>query len=178
MRHKLMLSILTLALTGTVLRAEEMKKENPPVQVTQVNVIQPNLSPEMIRYAVTSERRDIFTAAMGDLLQDPTAKSNFWDVYNAFENDRHAVTDAKMRIMSEYAKNFLTMSDMKVKELLKESYKIQSKELSLRHKYATQLTKKVNATVAGRFWQVDDFISSALKVSILSNIPLLGEKVH
>ena len=80
--------------------------------------------------------------------------------------------------MSEYAKNFLTMSDMKVKELIKNAYKIQSKELNLRNKYSGQLAKKVNATVAGRFWQVDDFISSAVKVGILSNVPLLGEKIQ
>ena len=178
MRNKLLLSILTLALTGTALRAEDMKKENPPVQVTQVNVIQPTISPEMIRYAVSSERRDVFTVAMEDLLRDPASKSNFWDVYNAFEKEREAVTDAKMVNMSEYAKNFLTMSDMKVKELIKNAYKIQSKELNLRNKYSGQLAKKVNATVAGRFWQVDDFISSAVKVGILSNVPLLGEKIQ
>lgn len=83
-----------------------------------------------------------------------------------------------MTVIADYAKNFLTMSDMKVKELLKSSYKNQSKELSLRQKYTARLAKKVNATVAGRFWQVDDFITSAVKVGILSNIPLLGEKVQ
>ncbi len=178
MRNKLLLSILTLALTGTVLHAEETKKSVPPVQVTQVNVIQPNLSPEMIRYAVTNERRAIFTAAMEDLLTSPETKSAFWDVYNAFEKERAAVTDARMNIIAEYAKNFLTMSDMKVKELLKSSYNTQSKELSLLKKYAGQMAKKVNATVAGRFWQVDDFITSAVKISLLSNVPLLGEKIQ
>lgn len=178
MPKKLLLFILTLALTGAVIHAEEMKKDQPPVQFTQVNVVQPNISPDMIRYAVTSERRAIFTAAMEDLLTTPDAKSAFWDVYNAFEKDREAVTDARMNIIAEYAKNFLTMSEMKVKELLKSSYKTQSKELALRKKYAGQLAKKVNATVAGRFWQVDDFIASAVKISILSNVPLLGEKVQ
>lgn len=178
MRPKLLVSLLAISLTGAVIHAEEMKMDHPPIEVTQVNVIQPNISPEMIRYAVTSERRDIFSAAMDDLLKDPTAKSNFWNIYNAFEKDRQSVTDAKMKIIAECAKNFLTMSDMKVKELLKSAYKNQSKELRLRQKYTAQMAKKVNATVAGRFWQVDDFISSAVKVSILSNIPLLGEKVE
>lgn len=178
MSKKLLLSILTLALTGAVIHAEDKKKAQPPVQVTQVNVIQPNISPEMIRYAVTSERRAIFTAAMEDLLTTRETKSAFWDVYNAFEKERESVTDARMNIIADYAKNFLTMSDMKVKELLKSSYKTQSKDISLRKKYAGQLAKKVNATVAGRFWQVDDFITSAVKISILSNVPLLGEKVQ
>jgi hypothetical protein len=178
MRQKLLLSILTLALTGAAVYAEEMKKEQAPVQVTQVNVIQPNISPEMIRYAVTSERRAIFTAATEEMLTTPTAKSAFWDVYNAFEKEREVVTDARMNIIAEYAKNFLTMSDSKVKEFLKSSYKTQSKEIALRKKYAGQLAKKVNATVAGRFWQVDDFITSAVKISILSNVPLLGEKIQ
>jgi hypothetical protein len=31
--------------------------------------------------------------------------------------------------------------------------------------------------VAGRFWQADDFISSAIKVNILSSVPLLGEQI-
>ncbi len=172
MRKKLLLSVLSLALTGALIHSEEMKG-TAPAQVTQVNV---NMSPEMIRYAVTSQRREVFTAAMEDLLKDPNLKSNFWDVYNAFEKERESVTDARMNIIAEYAKNFNTMSDKKVTELLASSYKVQSKELSLRKKYAAQLAKKVNATVAGRFWQADDFISSAIKVSILSSVPLLGEK--
>jgi hypothetical protein len=101
----------------------------------------------------------------------------FWDIYNAYEIEREGVTDSRMNIVAEYAKNFTTMSDVKVKELLKSSYKTQSKELSIRKKYAAQLSKKVNATVAGRFWQVDDFITSAIKVSLLSSVPLLGEEI-
>ncbi len=178
MRNKILLAIVPLIFSGAAIRAEEMKKTQLPVQVTQVNVLQPNISPEIIKYAVTTERRAIFTAATEDLLTTPATKSAFWDVYNAFEKEREAVTDARMNIIAEYAKNFLTMSDMKVKELLKSSYKTQSKELALRKKYAGQMAKKVNATVAGRFWQVDDFITSAVKISILSNVPLLGDKIQ
>ncbi|MBK8575961.1 MAG: hypothetical protein IPN90_09895 [Elusimicrobia bacterium] len=176
MHKKLLLSVFTLALTGAVIHSEELNAKSAP-PVTQVNVNQVNVSPEMIKYAVTGERRAIFTAAMEDLLKDPTAKSNFWDIYNAYEKERASVMDSRMNIVSEYAKNFLTMSDMKVKELLKDSYKVQSKDISIRKKYAGQLAKKVNATVAGRFWQVDDFITSAVKVSILSSVPLLGEDI-
>jgi hypothetical protein len=176
MRKKLLLSVFALAMTGAALHSEEMQNKSA-TPVTQVNVNQVNLSPELIRYAVTTERRAIFTAAMEDLLNDPTAKSNFWDVYNAYEKEREGVVDSRMNIVADYAKNFLTMSDMKVKDLLKASYKTQAKDLSIRKKYAGQLSKKVNATVAGRFWQVDDFITSATKVSLLSSVPLLGEDI-
>lgn len=168
-----MLILLLAAMAGTALQAES--KQAP--QVTQVNINQISLSPEMIKYAVTAERRAIFTAALEDLLVDPTAKSTFWDIYNAYEKERGTVTDSRMNIVAEYAANFTTMSDAKVKELLKSSYKTQAKELSIRKKYAAQLSKKVNATVAGRFWQVDDFITSAIKVSLLSSVPLLGEEI-
>ncbi|MBK8869673.1 MAG: hypothetical protein IPN19_01165 [Elusimicrobia bacterium] len=173
MRHKILLSLCAIVLLGTGLRSET-KKESP---VTEVNVNQVTLSPEMIRYAVTAERRAIFTAALEDLLKDPTVKSNFWDVYNAYKKEREGVMDSRMNLVAEYAKNFTTMSDSKVKELLKSSYKNQSKELAIRKKYAAQISKKVNATVAGRFWQVDDFITSAIKVSLLSSVPLLGEEI-
>ena len=82
-----------------------------------------------------------------------------------------------MNIVTEYVNNFTTMSDPKVKELLKSSYNVQLKELKIRKKYADLLAKKANATVAGRFWRVDDFISSAIKISLLANVPLLGEEV-
>lgn len=177
MRKKLLLSILTLALTGAVTHAEEMKKVEPPIQVTQVNVIQPNVSPDMILYAVKQERRAIFEAATADLLKDDAAKSAFWEVYNGYEQEKAVVAEARMAIIADYATNFHTMSDVKVKELLGKSYKNQAKALKIRNKYTHQLVKKVNATVAGRFWQVDDFVDSAVKVSLLANIPLLGEKL-
>ncbi len=173
MRNKLLLAMCSVILVGAGLSAEDKKVPTP----TQVNINQVTLSPEMIRYAVTAERRAIFTAAMDDLLVDATVKSNFWDIYNAYEKEREGVKDSRMNIVAEYAKNFTTMSDVKVKELLKSSYKTQAKELSIRKKYAAQLSKKVNATVAGRFWQVDDFITSAIKVSLLSSVPLLGEDI-
>ena len=171
----------TLLVMGMGLRAEEMKnsaqKGSAPAPVTEVTIIQPNISPDMIRKAVTQNRRALFEAAFEDLLTDAGVKSNFWQVYDAYEAEKNATADARMNIVAEYVKNFFSMSDAKVKELLKSSYQTQSKELKIRKKYAGQLAKKTNPTIAGRFWQVDDFINSAVKLSLLANVPLLGEEV-
>lgn len=183
MLKKMSILIGTLVVAGTCLRAEEMKsaakKEGSaaPAQVTEVTVIRPNISPEMIRHAVTQNRRALFEAAFEDLLTDASVKSAFWQVYDAYESEKAGVADSRMAIVSEYVKNFFSMSDAKVKELVKSSYKNQSKELKIRNKYAGQLMKKTNPTIAGRFWQVDDFVSSAVKLSLLANVPLLGENV-
>jgi hypothetical protein len=177
MIKRLLLSVVALSLGGALLQAEDMKATSG-ANTTAVTVLEPVISPEMIKYAVSSERRMIFEAAMEDLLMSPTDAAAFWEVYAGYEMDKAEVGMKRLEVVGEYVKNFTTMSDTKVKELLKSSYKVQSQELKLRKKYAGKLTKKVNATVAGRFWQVDDFIPSAVKLSLLANAPLLGEDIR
>lgn len=177
MSKKLLLAILAIATTGALLHAEEMKSA-APMEVNEIVVVRPQISPEMIRYAVSHKRREVFEVALSDLITDGAVKSAFWDVYNAYEAEKAAVADMRMSNVAEYVNNFTSMSDVKVKELLKSAYKTQSKELKIRNKYAKQLAKKTNPTIAGRFWQVDDFISSAVKISLLANVPLLGEEIY
>lgn len=172
-----MLSVVALSLGGALLQAEDIKATSG-AKTTEVTVLQPVISPEMIKYAVSAERRMVFEAALEDLLVDSAVAASFWEIYAGYEAEKSEVAMKRLEVVGEYVKNFTTMSDTKVKELLKSSYKVQSQELSLRKKYAGKLTKKVNATVAGRFWQVDDFISSAVKLSLLANAPLLGEDIR
>jgi|GEM_PF-1598796 len=175
MRKTVLASLVLLGLGTVVLNAEEAKAVSIPTK--EVIVVAPVVSPEMIKSAVGQDRRMIVQGAMDDLLKDPLVKSAFWEVYDSYEAERSSVADLRMQIIGEYVKNFETMSDAKVKELLVASYKVQSQDLKLRKKYTAQLMKKVNATVAGRFWQVDDFITSAIKVTLLSNMPVLGEDI-
>mgnify|MGYP003573847186 CR=1 FL=1 len=171
-----LLALVALVLAATPLLAEEMAKTE--ADSTTVVVVQPVLSPEMIKEAFSQDRRSLYEMALANLLPNKAQKSAFWDVYNAYEVEKSKVAERRLALIKEYANNFTSLSDKRIKALLKESYTLMSKDLKIRKKYSKQLEKKVNASVAGRFWQVDTFISSAVSVGLLSNMPLLGDKIQ
>ena len=169
MIKKISLAGMCMVINGILAAAEKT-----PVMVTEIDVIRPVVSPEMIRYAISNDRREVFRAAMAEVLTDDATAGAFWKVYDAYDKEKAATADARLNNVAEYVKNQYSLSDEKIKELLASGYKTQAKELKIRHKYASRLAKEVNPTVAGRFWQVDDFMVSALKVALLANVEPVG----
>jgi hypothetical protein len=51
--------------------------------------------------------------------------------------------------------------------------KIGTDEITLRKKYADQIGKQISPAAAARFWQIDDYITSAAKIDVMDNIPLV-----
>jgi hypothetical protein len=51
--------------------------------------------------------------------------------------------------------------------------KIATDEITLRKKYADMIAKQISPAAATRFWQIDDYITSAAKIDVMDNIPLV-----
>jgi hypothetical protein len=47
-------------------------------------------------------------------------------------------------------------------------------EIELRLKYADLLRKKMSGRVAARFFQIDDYVTTALRMNSLSGVPLVA----
>jgi hypothetical protein len=131
-----------------------------------------SLNVERARQVLSGARRDIVEAAI-DLTD--TQKDPFWNIYNQYEKDRAPLTDRTVQLIRDYATNYSTLTNDQIMKMVKESSANQKRAIDLRTKYAEQMAKKVDPKVGARFYQVDDYITTAARLDVLDNIPFIGD---
>src|SRR4029453_3771967 len=116
------------------------------------------------RHAITEERRNIFAA---NLALGPEEREGFWTIYD--ENDRE-----RFSLLQRYAQSYANLSDDQAMALALASGKLQVSEVELRLKYAASLRRKMSGRVAARFFQIDDYVTTAMRMNFLSGVPLVA----
>jgi hypothetical protein len=127
---------------------------------------------QMLQKALTESRRKLFSAGM-DLT--PAQFETFWAVYGDFEKEKNALDGVRIAIVKKVAERVGKASGDEALGLVAESADLQQKEITLRKKYADILAAKVSPAAGVRFWQIDDYITTALRLDLLDNIPLFKE---
>jgi hypothetical protein len=131
----------------------------------------PSLNVERVREVLTTARRDIFEAGMGLSTEQ---ENDFWTIFDQYEKERAPVTQKTIEIVADYARNYSTLTDDRLMKLLKDSGANQKKGIDLRTKYAQQIGKKLGTRVGARFYQIDDYITTATRADVLDAIPFVG----
>jgi hypothetical protein len=129
-----------------------------------------NLDEATYRHAVTEERRTIFA---GNLSLGPDERERFWTVYDAYEKEREALDKERFSLLQRYAQSYAGLSDDQAMGIVLASGRLQVSEVELRLKYAATLRKKMSGRVAARFFQIDDYVTTAMRMNFLSKIPLV-----
>lgn len=157
-------SLLGIALAAALIAAPAVSQE-PAAQAP------PGIDTAQLKQALTQARRELFSAGMGQL--SPQQLEAFWSVYGEYEKSRGAITDQRMALLKDYATKYKTMTGADATGWLNTVAKIQTDEIALRKKYADMVAQKVSPAAAARFWQIDDYITTAAKLDVLDNIPLV-----
>jgi hypothetical protein len=139
-------------------------------QAQQPNVTVSQLDEDTYRHAVTAERRQVVAANIGL----PTADlQRFWAVYDEFEKEREPLEKERFAILSRYAQSYAGFSDAQAMALVTASSQIQLSEIQLRAKYAQLLSRKLSGHAGARFFQIDDYVTTAMRMNSLKNVPLV-----
>jgi len=128
---------------------------------------------ERANQALTTARRTLFESniTLTDAQKDP-----FWAIFNEFEKERGAVTGKTLQLVQTYAANFSTLTNDQLMQMLKEVTANSKKQIDLRAKYAEQIAKKVDPRIGTRFYQIDDYLTTAARLEVLDKIPFVGAK--
>jgi hypothetical protein len=129
-----------------------------------------NLDESTYRYAVTEERRNIFAA---NLALDPAERERFWKIYDEYVKEREPLEKERFSLLQRFAQSYEAMSDDQAMALALVSGRLQVTDVQLRLKYAETLRKKMSGRVAARFFQIDDYVTTATRMNTLSRIPLV-----
>lgn len=127
---------------------------------------------EMLRRALTEGRRKLFSAGMN---LNPKEYEAFWGIYADFEKEKEAIDQTRLAILKDVAARYRTMTGPEALGVVAQSAELQQKEIAVRKKYADAIGQKVSPAAGARFWQIDDYITTALRLDLLDNIPLFQE---
>lgn len=122
------------------------------------------------RLAVTEERRNIFAA---NVSLGPEERDRFWKIYEEYVKDREPLEKERFAILQRLAQTGTTISDDQAMALALASGRLQIADVQLRLKYAETIRKKMSGRVATRFFQIDDYVTTALRMNSLAGIPLV-----
>jgi hypothetical protein len=122
------------------------------------------------RYAVTEQRRNIFAA---NLALNPDERERFWAVYDEYGKEREPLDKERFLLLQRYAQSYANLSDDQAMALALASGRLQVTEVELRLKYAATLRRKMSGRVAARFFQIDDYVTTAIRMNFLSGVPLV-----
>ena len=134
----------------------------------------PELDEKWANYMIETERMAIFQEAMTNLPEGEKADT-FWQLYKAYESELEGLRQRYFEGLKKYAEVYYKMTDEQADELIAENYKRHMDRLKLQKKYHKLISKNVDAKTAARFVQLDDAVSMLYRLSVMDEIPFVGD---
>ena len=135
-------------------------------QVTQDDV-------NLVQSMYGKEKRDLVKEYIQ--FNDSASAAAFWKIYDDYEADRKKLGQDYITILEDYANNYETLDDKKADELVVKSSDNNIAYEKLYMKYYKKMKKAVGALKASQFIQLEAYLRSAIKTSVLDEIPFIGE---
>ena len=99
----------------------------------------------------------------------------FWNIYDEYEKERKELGKKRIEILNNYAANYLTLTDEKASELIEQSISQRKKIDKLIVTYYKKVKKGNGAKVAAQFYQLENYILVAIRMTIMEKVPFIGE---
>ena len=103
------------------------------------------------------------------------ASDAFWLQYDEYEAARKANGQKRLQLLSKYANSYLNLDDVTTDALVSESEKINKEQSKLITKYHKKLKKVGGSKAAAQFFQLENYFQSVIRISLMDQIPFIGE---
>jgi hypothetical protein len=115
-------------------------------------------------------------AIVADFVQvEGEAGEAFWSLYDEYETERKELGLHRLELLNEYAASYDQMSNEKMDELVAKMIKQKASTDKLMTKYHKKMRSAAGSKPAAQFFQIENYFSSAIRLSIYENIPFIGE---
>ena len=102
-------------------------------------------------------------------------KDAFWTAYDSYEAERKALGQKRIALLNKYADKYATLDDAGTDEIIKEMIALQAQTDKLIVDYYKKMKKDSGVKAAAQFYQIEGYILSKIRATIMENIPLIGE---
>lgn len=109
------------------------------------------------------------------IMLDGTQKDAFWNLYDEYEMKRKAYGKERVELLQKYAYNYNSLDDATTDALIKEMNSLGAKTDKLISTYYGKMKKPAGVKAAAQFVQIEAYLLSVVRASILENIPFIGE---
>jgi hypothetical protein len=123
---------------------------------------------EKAKRHLQKEREAIFIQA---LHLSTTQASVFHPIYVEFNKEKRILDDLLISLLVKYADNYQKLDHKIMGDFIKQSEEYERKELRVRKKYYKKMSKAISTELASQFYEVDDFISTSLRLNVLMGLP-------
>lgn len=103
---------------------------------------------------------------------DAAQKDAFWKLYDEYETARKELGKKRIDLLDKYAREFDKLTNESMDVMMKETIDLQKKTDALVISYSNKIKKATSPVVAFQFYQVESYILSGIRLSILESLPL------
>ncbi|MEQ8304489.1 MAG: hypothetical protein RIB47_13920 [Cyclobacteriaceae bacterium] len=113
---------------------------------------------------------------MAEFVQvDDANKDAFWSLYDEYEVKRKAFGKQRIALLEKYADEYLNLDDVSTSKIINETIALGAKTDKLLATYFKKMNKAAGTKPAAQFYQLELFLLSEVRASILESIPFIGE---
>jgi len=136
-------------------------------------------------FAQTNNEVDLVQAAFGiekmEIVMNyvkPTEEQKvaFLEVYNKYEIERKELGKTRIELLNQYANQWENITNEQADEWMKKVMALSIKQDKLIKKYYKKVKSVTDAKVATQFYQIEAYILTRIRYSILETIPFVDEK--
>ena len=106
---------------------------------------------------------------------DGVAKEAFWTNYDLYETERKALGKERIVLLEKYAEQYDGMTDEQTDAIMAEMIKLGNANSKLIETYYKKIKKTSGSKAAAQFYHLENYFLSAIRVSILESVPVIGE---
>ena len=145
----------------------------PLLFISFVNFGQTNEEIELIKEIFRMEKKAVVDAYL-DLSEEDAAA--FAPIYEEYEQARRTTAQRRIDLIQDYANKYATLTDEDADQLVKNFFSIQKESMALRKKYYKKVKKVLNAKAATTFLQIEEYIQTAIRMSLMEVIPFVEDR--
>lgn len=125
---------------------------------------------ELTKSVITTERQAIIAANLN--LTDEQGQV-FWPLYREYGGEMDAITDRKIRLIEDYARKYVGLTDEEAATLMSDYMSIQRDELKTRERWFGKMKKVLPIKTVLRFFQIENKLDAIVRAETLRVIPLV-----
>lgn len=100
----------------------------------------------------------------------------FWPLFDEYLSARGPIFEERVNITEEYMMNYYAMDDATAKDLINKSMQSYQDLMELRKEYVNKMFEVLPAQLVGKFFQIDNRVSTVLDLVRMSATPLVREE--
>ena len=124
---------------------------------------------EVTRAEIQADRKTIVADNLPLTEEQATA---FWPIYREYRLEIDKIGDRVVKLITDYAKNYDSLTNEQADALLKEFVAVQKDGAKVKEKFLPQFGKVLPAKSVLRFYQIENKLDTIVTLGIVAQVPL------